>query len=66
MNDAVANEIGFVKQLVADGAKNLLVLNVPDLGKAPDITEGMVNGSNTPSAALDAEASQLAANTTRR
>ncbi len=61
VNAAVANEIAFIKQLAGDGAKNLLVLNVPDLGKVPDITEGIVNGSNTPSAALDAEASQLAA-----
>ena len=60
VTDAVANEVTFVKQLVADGAKNLLVLNVPDLGKAPDVTTGLVNGSNTPSALLDAQASQLA------
>jgi phospholipase/lecithinase/hemolysin len=60
VNSAVANEITFVKQLVADGAKNLLVLDVPDLGKTPDVTTGLVNGSNTPSAALDTEASQLA------
>ena len=60
VNDSVANEISFVKQLVADGAKNLLVLDVPDLGKAPNVTTGLVNGSDTPSAALDAEASQLA------
>src|SRR5208283_756959 len=60
VNNAVANEISFVKQLVSDGAKNLLVLNVPDLGKTPDVMQGLVNGSNTPSAALDAEASQLA------
>ncbi len=61
VNAAVANEIAFVKQLAGDGAKNLVVLNVPDLGKVPYITEGVVNGSDTPSAALDAEASQLAA-----
>jgi phospholipase/lecithinase/hemolysin len=59
VNGAVANEISFVKQLVADGAKNLLVLNVPDLGKTPEVTSGLANGSNTPSAALNAEASQL-------
>jgi phospholipase/lecithinase/hemolysin len=60
VNDAVANEISFVTKLVGDGAKNLLVMDVPDLGKTPDVTEGLVNGSNSPSAALDAEASQLA------
>jgi phospholipase/lecithinase/hemolysin len=56
---AVGNEITFLKQLVADGATNLLVLDVPDLGKTPDVTTGLVNGSNVPSAALDTEASQL-------
>lgn len=61
VNAAVANEIAFVKQLIADGAKNLLVLDVPDLGKVPDITQGLVNGSDTASAALDGEASQLSA-----
>ena len=61
VNDAVANAIGFIKQLVGDGAKNLLVLGVPDLGQVPEVTSGLINGSNTPSAALDAEASQLSA-----
>ena len=60
VNDAVANEISFVNQLVSDGAKNLLVLDVPDLGKTPDVTQGLADGSNMPSAALIAEASQLA------
>jgi phospholipase/lecithinase/hemolysin len=59
VNAAVANEIAFVNQLVGGGAKNLLVLDVPDLGKTPDVTLGLVNGSNTPSPGLDAEASQL-------
>jgi phospholipase/lecithinase/hemolysin len=60
INAAVANEMAFVNHLVGDGAKNLLVLNVPDLGKIPEITEGLDNGSNTPSAGYDALASQLA------
>jgi phospholipase/lecithinase/hemolysin len=60
VNAAVANEISSIKQLVTDGAKNLLILTVPDLGKTPDVTTGFVNGSNTPSAALNAEATQLA------
>jgi phospholipase/lecithinase/hemolysin len=60
VSDAVANEISFVKQLVAGGTRYLLVLDVPDLGKAPAITQGLVNGSDAPSAALDQEASQLA------
>jgi phospholipase/lecithinase/hemolysin len=59
VNASVANEIGFVRQLIAGGAKNLVVMNVPDLGKSPDVTQGLANGSNTPSAALVAEASQL-------
>ncbi len=58
--DSVANEIGFIRNLIGDGAKNLLVMDVPDLGTTPDVTEGLVNGSDTPSATLDAEASQLA------
>ena len=35
------------------GAKNLLVLGVPDLGKTPDVTQGLADGSNMPSAAPD-------------
>jgi phospholipase/lecithinase/hemolysin len=59
VNDAVANEISFLNQLIGGGARNLLVMNVPDLGKTPEVTTGAVNGSNTPSAAVDADASQL-------
>lgn len=58
---AVTNEISFVRSLVADGAKNVLVLNVPDLGKTPDVTSGAANGTNVPSADLTAEATQLSA-----
>ena len=61
VNAAVNNEISFLKQLVGAGAANLLVLNVPDLGKTPTVMTGAANSSNTPSAALDAEASQLSA-----
>ena len=60
VDTAVANEISFVQQLVAEGARNLVVLGVPDIGKAPNVTEGVANGSDTPSAALGTEASQLA------
>jgi phospholipase/lecithinase/hemolysin len=59
VNAAVANEITFVQQLIGGGAKNLLVLDVPDLSKTPNVTLGLANGSNTPSAALNAEASQI-------
>ena len=38
MQSAVANVDTFVSGLAADGAKNLLVLNVPDLGKIPEAT----------------------------
>ncbi len=58
---AVGNEIGFVQRLASDGAKTLLVLDVPDLGKTPTVMDGAANGSNTPSAAFDALASNLAA-----
>ena len=61
VNAAVANEISFVKQLVGDGARNLLVLAVPDLGKTPTVLQGLADGSGKPSAALAAEASQVAA-----
>lgn len=61
VNAAVANEVGFVRQLIGNGAKNLAILNVPDLGKTPDVMLGLVNGSNVASPALNAEASQLAA-----
>jgi hypothetical protein len=59
VNAAVANEIAFVNHLIGDGAKNLLVLDVPDLGKIPEITQGLDNGSDTASAGYDAQASQL-------
>lgn len=36
VNAAVANEMQFIVGLVADGARNILVANVPDLGKTPD------------------------------
>lgn len=58
---AVANEVAFVRQLIDNGAKTLLVLDVPDLGKAPDVTLGRSDRSNTPSAALTAEASRITA-----
>ena len=40
VNDAVANEISFVNSLVGDGARNLLVMDVPDLGKTPSYSQG--------------------------
>ncbi|WP_428394652.1 DUF4214 domain-containing protein [Lichenicoccus sp.] len=61
VTDAVSNEIGFIKSLVTNGAKSMLVLNVPDLGKTPDVMQGQANGSGVASAAFDAEATQLTA-----
>jgi phospholipase/lecithinase/hemolysin len=60
VNDAVANEIGFIGSLVGDGAKNFLVLDVPDLGKTPEVMDGLANGSDSPSASFDSLASSLA------
>jgi phospholipase/lecithinase/hemolysin len=59
--DSVSNEIAAVNRLAQDGAKNLLVVDVPDLGKTPRVTSGKADGSNTPSAALDTLASTLSA-----
>ena len=52
---AVSNEIGFIGDLAKDGAKNLLVMNVPDLGKTPEVTSGSAGGVTA------ATASQLSA-----
>jgi phospholipase/lecithinase/hemolysin len=38
ITQAVANETAFVAALAADGARNFVVLNVPDLGKIPSET----------------------------
>ena len=59
---AVNNELNDVASLVAAGAKNLLVVDVPDLGKTPEVMDGLANNTSTPSASFDALASQLAAN----
>jgi phospholipase/lecithinase/hemolysin len=60
VTDAVNNEMHAVNELVHDGAKDMLVVDVPDLGKVPEVTLGLANGSDTPSAALDTLASTLA------
>jgi phospholipase/lecithinase/hemolysin len=36
ITQAVANETTFIKALAADGARNFVILNVPDLGKTPE------------------------------
>ncbi len=58
VNAAVANEIAFVQQLIGSGAKTLLVLNVPDLGKIPDVTMRQPQAGTAPTA-IDTEATQL-------
>jgi phospholipase/lecithinase/hemolysin len=58
---SVANELADVEALVRNGARDLLVMDVPDLGKTPEVLEGLANGSNTPSPAFDAFATQLTA-----
>jgi phospholipase/lecithinase/hemolysin len=60
VSDAVANEMTFLEGLVSDGAKDFLVMDVPDLGITPEVTQGLANGSDTPSAALDSLATNLA------
>lgn len=51
VNAAIANTTDFVGKLVADGARSVMVLDVPDLGKTPD---SLANG-----AAYQQVASQL-------
>jgi hypothetical protein len=46
VNTGVANDTAFVRQLIKDGAKSPLVLNVPDLDETPDATLGLVDGGN--------------------
>jgi phospholipase/lecithinase/hemolysin len=58
VNAAVANEVSFVQQLVGSGAKTLLVLNVPDLGKIPDVTSRQPQAGTAPTA-IETEATQL-------
>ncbi|HEY0205833.1 MAG TPA: SGNH/GDSL hydrolase family protein [Acetobacteraceae bacterium] len=58
---AVSNESADITRLAKDGAKNLVVFTVPDLGKVPEVTFGLANGSDKPNAGTDALASSLAA-----
>ena len=36
IRSAVSDEVAFVKGLAADGARNFVILNVPDLGRTPE------------------------------
>ena len=58
VNAAVANAVSFVRQLVGLGAKTLLVLNVPDLGKIPDVTTRQPQTGTAPTA-IETEATQI-------
>ena len=55
---AVDNTVSFVQQLVDGGARTLLVLNSPDLGKIPDVTTRQPQTGTGPTA-IEAEATQL-------
>ncbi len=58
---AVNNEYDAITRLAKDGARNLVVFNVPDLGRVPEVTFGLANGSDKPNAGTNALASSLAA-----
>ncbi len=58
VNAAVANAVGFVQQIVGAGAKTLLVMNVPDLGKIPDVTRREAQTGTVPTA-IETEATQI-------
>lgn len=70
VNAAVANETGFLQGLVAHGAKNIVVMNVPDLGKTPheeargaDLVARASALSSEYDAALSTSVAQLVAST---
>jgi phospholipase/lecithinase/hemolysin len=58
---AVSNELSDIATMYGDGMRNIVVLNVPDLAFVPEVTEGLANGSDTPSTALDSLAGNLSA-----
>ena len=51
---SVANEVGALQTLIAGGAQNLLVLNVPDLGKIPAIASGSYSAYASVASSLSA------------
>lgn len=60
ITQAVGNEISFISALAAAGARNLAVLNVPDLGKTPSETArgpGVAQVASSLSALYDAQLS---------
>lgn len=54
VTQAVGNEIAFIKDLAAEGAKNFLIMNVPDLGKTPE-EAGNASTATSLSALYDAD-----------
>jgi phospholipase/lecithinase/hemolysin len=61
VSDAVANEVSDIKTMIKDGGKDFLIFNVPNLGLVPEVTLGKATGTNTPSAAVNANATALSA-----
>jgi phospholipase/lecithinase/hemolysin len=57
---AVSNEIAAIGSLASDGAQHFLIADVPDLGKVPEVTTGLVDNGG-PSTTLDALATNLSA-----
>jgi len=55
VTDAVDNELSFLGSLASDGAKNLLVLGIPDLGDTPEVLDGLSGGSPSLASALARE-----------
>ena len=47
---AVSNEVSFISSLASGGAHNFVVMDVPDLGKTPDVASG---GAGAVAAAMD-------------
>ena len=60
VDDSVNNEISFINSLAGDGARDMLVLDVPNLGVTPEVMDGFANGSGVPSTTEDALATSLA------
>ena len=52
---AVHNEISLTKELAALGAKDFVILNVPDLGKTPSESGGFFSSAATLSALYDGD-----------
>jgi phospholipase/lecithinase/hemolysin len=58
---SVANEVAAVQTLIAGGAQNLLVLDVPDLGKTPAIAKGAYSANTSAASSLSTSFDQALA-----